>query len=60
MTERVNDKAVIKMREAAERMLSMNSPAVDEEWWRVMLSIVIEVQERRTKERQTDSKESAQ
>lgn len=47
MTELVSDKAVTKMRLSAERMLSMNSPAVDEEWWRTMLAIVIEVQEHR-------------
>lgn len=47
MTERVNDKAVTKMRESAERMISKNSPAVDEEWWQTMLAIVLEVQERR-------------
>lgn len=54
MTELVSDKSVTKMRLSAERMLSMNSPAVDEEWWRTMLAIVIEVQERRA----TESKET--
>lgn len=30
-------------------MLALRSPAVDEEWWERMLSIVIELQERRAK-----------
>lgn len=38
-----------KMRKDAERMLALRSPAVDEEWWERMLSIVVELQERRAK-----------
>ncbi|WHP32808.1 hypothetical protein QMG90_07870 [Trabulsiella odontotermitis] len=49
MTEqRINDAALTKMRKDAEWMLSLRSPATDEEWWQALLSIIIELQERRT------------
>ncbi|ELR2993934.1 MULTISPECIES: hypothetical protein [Klebsiella] len=50
MNTRISNLALGKMRKDAERMLALRSPAVDEEWWERMLSIVIELQERRAKE----------
>lgn len=56
LNKAVSDKAVGDMRKSAERMLAMHSPAVDEDWWRTMLAIVIEVQERRAEERRQGAK----
>ncbi|WP_316425557.1 hypothetical protein [Klebsiella oxytoca] len=47
MNTRISNLALGKMRKDAERMLALRSPAVDEEWWERMLSIVTELQERR-------------
>ncbi|HBV6392427.1 TPA: hypothetical protein MD292_002612 [Klebsiella aerogenes] len=52
----VSKSGLAKMRKDAERMLSLRSPAVDEDWWRTMLAIVIEVQERRAEERRQGAK----
>ncbi|HHR3253993.1 TPA: hypothetical protein ACS3VH_001048 [Klebsiella oxytoca] len=46
----ISNLALGKMRRDAERMLALRSPAVDEEWWERMLSIVIELQKHRAKE----------
>ncbi|ENE2370073.1 hypothetical protein [Klebsiella aerogenes] len=50
MNARISNLSLEKMRKDAEKMLSRYSPAVDEEWWARMLSIVVELQERRAKE----------
>lgn len=49
MNSPISNLALGKMRKDAERMLALRSPAVDEEWWERMPSIVIELQECRAK-----------
>lgn len=44
---KVSDATLAKMHKDAVRMLSLKSPAVDDEWWRTFLAIVEEVQESR-------------
>ncbi|WP_158674510.1 hypothetical protein [Trabulsiella odontotermitis] len=50
MNTRISSHTLENMRKDAERMLGLRSPATDEEWWERMLSIVVELQERRAKE----------
>lgn len=44
---KVSDATLEKMHKDAVRMLSLKSPAVNDEWWRTFLAIVEEVQDSR-------------
>jgi len=41
----ITDKQLAQLKQSAERMLGMRSPAVDDEWWQNLLSAVTELQE---------------
>lgn len=45
--QRISNATLAAMRKDAEKTLALKSPATDEEWWQSLLSVVIELQERR-------------
>lgn len=47
MVKGITDKQLAELKQSAERMLGMRSPAVDDEWWQNLLSAVTELQELR-------------
>jgi hypothetical protein len=48
--QRLSNAALASMRKDAERTLALKSPVTDEEWWKSLLSIVLELQKQREKE----------